>query len=271
MERMKQKKPQHSDTPSLHRSGLQVLGVIPARWGSTRFPGKALAPIAGKPLIQWVLERARQARKLDRLLVATDDDRIRKAVLAMGGEAVMTRPDHPSGTDRIAEAVKGRAADVIVNIQGDEPLIAPSLIDELADVMLEDGSWDMATAATAISSPADVENPSVVKVVWAQDGRALYFSRSVIPHVREKASGGRPGDRLYWRHIGIYAYRRGFLEKLVAAGPCALERAEKLEQLRALHLGCRMKVIETADVGVGVDTPEDVKKAEAALRRAGMA
>ncbi len=269
MEGMK-KKPQHSNTPSLHHCIPQVLGVIPARWGSTRFPGKALAPIAGKPLIQWVVERARQARRLGELIVATDDERIGKVVEGLGVRAVRTRPDHPSGTDRVAEAVSGMRCEVVVNIQGDEPLISPELIDELASVLLEDTSWDMATAATPIVSAADAANPSVVKVVRALDGQALYFSRAVIPHVREKAAGTPGMDRLYWRHIGIYAYRRPCLERLVATEPCALERAEKLEQLRALYLGCRMKVVETADAGVGVDTPEDVAKAEAALKRAGL-
>lgn len=248
-----------------------VIGVIPARWGSTRFPGKSLAPIAGKPLVQWVLERTRQAKRLSTVLVATDDQRIFDAVAKMGGEAVMTRSDHPSGTDRIAEAVRGRPADAVINIQGDEPLIDPALIDELAATMTRSDSWDMATAATPITDAADIASPSVVKVVTAQDGRALYFSRSVIPFIREKDSGAAGPEALYWRHIGIYAYRRAFLEKLVATPPCPLEMAEKLEQLRALAIGCRMKVLKTRDIGIGVDTPEDVKRAEAALRQAGLA
>ncbi len=262
---------QRSNAPALHSSGLRILGVIPARWGSTRFPGKSLAMIGGKPLIQWVVERARKAAKLDGLLVATDDDRIRSAVAKLGVEAVMTRPDHPSGTDRIAEAVRGRKADVVINIQGDEPLIDPALIDELGATLAGSPDWDMATAAAPITAGDDVLNPSVVKVVWDGAGRALYFSRSVIPHLREKDSGVRVGDRLYWRHIGIYAYRRVFLQKLVATPPCLLEKVEKLEQLRALYLGCRMKVLRARDVGIGVDTPEDIAKAEAALRKAGLA
>jgi 3-deoxy-manno-octulosonate cytidylyltransferase (CMP-KDO synthetase) len=248
----------------------RVIGVIPARWGSTRFPGKSLAMIGGKPLIQWVIERARQARKLDELIVATDDERIRAAAAKLGVEVAMTRADHPSGTDRIAEAVRGRAADVVINIQGDEPLIAPALVDELAGTLAGSPDWDMATAAAPITAGGDVANPSVVKVVWDQAGRALYFSRSVIPYLREKDSGAGLGDRLYWRHIGIYAYQRPFLERLVAEPPCSLEKAEKLEQLRALHIGGRMKVLPVDDIGLGVDTPEDVKKAEAALARAGL-
>ncbi|MFH0953945.1 MAG: 3-deoxy-manno-octulosonate cytidylyltransferase [Verrucomicrobiota bacterium] len=251
-------------------SSARIVGVIPARWASTRFPGKSLAPICGKPLIQWVLERAREARRLSSLLVATDDARIRDAVVRLGAEAVMTSPDHPSGTDRIAEAIRGRPADIVINIQGDEPLIDPALIDDLADVLAGSRAWDMATAACPITAPEDVQNPSVVKVVWGQDGQALYFSRSVIPHLREKDSGAAGAEPLYWRHIGIYAYQRVFLDKLVATPPCLPERAEKLEQLRALYLGCRMKVLRAKDTGVGVDTPADVKKAEAALRSAGL-
>jgi len=257
-------------SPPDQHSNSSVIGVIPARWGSTRFPGKSLAMIAGKPLIQWVLERTRKARSLSSLLVATDDERIRDAVLKLGADVAMTRPDHPSGTDRIAEALRGRNADVVINIQGDEPLIDPALIDELAALLVRDKSWDMATAATPIQSEADVQNPSVVKVVRDRDGRALYFSRSVIPHVREKDSGLSRNHVLYWRHIGLYAYQRGFLETLVATSPCLLEQAEKLEQLRALDLGCRMKVVPTEDTGLGVDTPADVAKAEAALRKAGL-
>jgi 3-deoxy-manno-octulosonate cytidylyltransferase (CMP-KDO synthetase) len=256
---------QHAHTPNPPRPG-RVLGLIPARWGSTRFPGKSLAPICGKPLVQWVYERARQARRLAEVWVATDDERIRRAVENFGGRAVMTRPDHPSGTDRIAEAARGWAGDILVNVQGDEPLIDPRLIDEAAGALEADPSWDMATAAAPIRDAADTANPSVVKVVWAQDGRALYFSRAAIPFVRE---AGHPVT--HYRHIGLYAYRRAFLDQLVAAPPCPLEEAEKLEQLRALHLGARMMVLVTAEIGPGVDSPEDVTRAETALRRAGLA
>lgn len=243
-----------------------VIGVIPARWGSTRLPGKALAPICGKPLIQWVLERVRQAKCLDEVVVATDDSRIADAVARMGGAAVMTRSDHPSGTDRVAEAAARSAAGIVINIQGDEPLIDPELIDRLAQVMVEGREWDMATAATPIGNAEELKRPSVVKVVCGEDGRAIYFSRSVIPFVRD----AMPPGLQYWRHVGIYAYRREFLERVVAAPPCLLEQAEKLEQLRALHLGARMHVVMTRDVGPGVDTPEDVALAEAALRAAGL-
>ena len=248
---------------------MKTIGVIPARYGSTRLPGKSLVSICGKPLVQWVYERAKQARRLDELVIATDDERIMRAVTDFGGVAVMTRVDHPSGTDRIAEAVAGRHAGAVINIQGDEPLIDPALIDELARVITGPGEWDMATAVCPIRDAADLNNPAVVKAVWAADGRALYFSRSTIPHVRD--ANDVPAGLTHWRHIGIYAYRSVFLDKMVKAPPCVLELTEKLEQLRALDLGARMKVITTSEAGLGVDTPADVPKAEAALRAAGLA
>lgn len=247
----------------------KAVGVIPARWGSTRFPGKSLALIAGKPMIRRVAERVLQAKRLSQVIVATDDARIADAVDAMGvpGLSVcMTRADHPSGTDRIAEAAAGLDAAVLINIQGDEPLIEPALIDELAEVMLADDSWDMATAATLIRDPAQVNDPSVVKAVFGAQGQALYFSRAPIPFVREPEEGA--GE--YWRHIGIYAYRRDYLLRLVQRPPCVLEKTEKLEQLRALDMGCRMRVVKTEDFGIGVDTPEDVPQAEALLRTMGL-
>jgi 3-deoxy-manno-octulosonate cytidylyltransferase (CMP-KDO synthetase) len=245
-----------------------IIGVIPARYGSTRLPGKALVPICGKPLVQWVYERAKLAKTLGDVIVATDDNRIRKAVESFGGRAVMTSADHPSGTDRIAEAIAKENADIIINIQGDEPLIDPKLIDDVGLVLHDDPAWDMATAATPIKGQGDLDNPAIVKVVWDNSGRALYFSRSPIPHVRD---GGGVSPGLHFRHIGIYGYRRTFLQKLVHTPPCPSEQAEKLEQLRALHIGCRMKVIQTNDTGLGVDTPEDVTRAELALRAAGLA
>lgn len=244
-----------------------IVGVIPSRWGSTRFPGKSLAMIAGKPMIQWVVERVKQAKKLDVVIVATDDQRIADCVLNLGIDGVqvaMTRADHPSGTDRIAEAVQSIAADAVINVQGDEPLIDPALIDELAEV-ISSNEWDMATAATRITDEHQINDPSVVKALFSRHGQALYFSRSTIPHIREPEGVSREG--IYWRHIGIYAYRRDYLLKLVAEPPCALENLEKLEQLRALDMGCRMKVIQTQDFGIGVDTPSDVAKAEALLAK----
>ena len=250
--------------------GARAIGVIPSRWGSTRFPGKSLAPVGGKPLLAWVVQRARQARRLAEILVATDDARIAAAAESFGVAVAMTSPDHPSGTDRIAEAIRGRAADVVVNVQGDEPLIDPALIDRVAGTLLDAADWDMATAAAPIRSAEELHNSDVVKVVRARDGRALYFSRSVIPHVRGAAVGHPPVPDAHFRHIGIYGYRRAFLERLVREPPCALENLEKLEQLRALHLGCRMAVLDGEAFGIGVDSPADVPKAEALLRQAGL-
>lgn len=241
----------------------RVVGVIPARYASTRLPGKSLVEIAGKPLVVHVLDRVRRARRLDDVIVATDDARIRDVVEGVGGWAVMTRADHPSGTDRVAEAVGGIDAGVVINIQGDEPLVDPDLIDRLAAVMRGDPGWDMGTAAAPIGELDDLHAPAVVKVVTGAEGQALYFSRAPIPYARD----GFPADpsSIYRRHIGIYAYRRAMLERIVAAPPTVLEQTEKLEQLRALALGARMVVIETNDIGIGVDTPEDVAQVEAVL------
>ncbi len=245
----------------------RVVGVIPARYGSTRLPGKSLIPLCGKPLVIWVLERARQAAGLDDVCVATDDERIRAVVEAHGGRVAMTRADHPSGTDRIAEALADDAAEVVINIQGDEPLIDPALITGLARRLTSEPEWAMATAAAPIDDPSDLANPAVVKVVCDRRGRALYFSRATIPFVRDAA----PAGLRHFRHIGVYGYRRDFLRRMVAEPPCLLERTEKLEQLRALDLGAAILVLETAWAGIGVDTPDDVPRAEAALRRAGLA
>jgi 3-deoxy-manno-octulosonate cytidylyltransferase (CMP-KDO synthetase) len=247
----------------------RIAGVIPSRWGSTRFPGKSLALIGGRPLLAWVVDRVRQARRLDEILVATDDERIAAAARACGVKDVMTRADHPSGTDRIAEAIRDIHADVVVNIQGDEPLVDPGLIDRVADVLADQEGWDMATAASPVHSAEELHNPDVVKVVRAADGRALYFSRAVIPFVRGAGEGFAPLPGSHFRHVGIYGYRRAFLERLVKEPPGALENLEKLEQLRALAIGCRMVVLDCDAVGIGVDSPADVPKAEALLRKAG--
>jgi len=246
----------------------RVIGVIPSRWASTRLPGKPLALIAGKPMIQRVVERVVQAKTLSVVIVATDDQRIVDAVASFGipeARAVMTRADHPSGTDRIAEAIAGEECDVVINIQGDEPLMDPALIDRLGQVMLS-GDWDMATAAAPITDAFDLKNPDVVKAVFGRDGQALYFSRAPIPFVRD---AGTEVEGAHFRHIGIYAYTREYLLKLVAEPPCQLEKLEKLEQLRALHIGCRMNVLEVDDVGIGVDTPEDILKVERILAETG--
>ena len=244
-------------------SSKEIVGVIPARWASTRFPGKPLAEIAGRPLLHWVVERVSRARSLSRVLVATDDERIRDCALACGAEVAMTSPEHPSGTDRVAEAVAGLDVHGVINIQGDEPLIDPELIDSLAEALSDDGArWEMVTAALAIHDPEELADPDVVKVVFDAEGRALYFSRSVIPYNRD---GLAFGDLVYWRHIGIYGYRSDFLARLVETPECRLEQSERLEQLRALYIGCRMRVIESDHVGLGVDKPEDIEKVERIL------
>ncbi|MGN0855565.1 MAG: 3-deoxy-manno-octulosonate cytidylyltransferase [Kiritimatiellia bacterium] len=245
---------------------MKTLGIIPSRFGSSRFPGKPLAVLAGKPLVVWVVEAARKAKCLDEVLVATDDARIAETVVRYGGVAVMTPSSLPSGTDRIACAARLREGapgdfaddDILVNIQGDEPLIDPALIDALVMKLRLDVKWDMATAVTPIRSAADLAAKSVVKVVLDAAGGAMYFSRAPIPcdrdHTPDLASG------LYMRHLGIYAYRGAFLKRYIAAEPCALEQTEKLEQLRALWMGAKMAVVRTEDEGVGVDTPEDAER-----------
>ena len=249
---------------------MKIYGIIPSRFGSSRFPGKPIHVIAGKPLVAWVVEAVKRAKRLDDVVVATDDARIVSAVEACGGKAVMTPSELPSGTDRIACAARivcgGDFADddILVNIQGDEPLIDPALIDELAAKLADDPKWDMATAVTPIKSAADLAAKTVVKVVLDRDDGALYFSRAPIPcdrdHEPELASG------LYVRHLGIYAYRGAFLKRYVAEAPCALEKTEKLEQLRALWMGAKIAVVRTEDEGVGVDTPEDAIRIEAILK-----
>lgn len=239
-----------------------ILGVLPARWGSTRFPGKPLHLIAGKPLIQHVWERCQECSNLDQVIVATDDERIKDTVLAFGGHVAMTSAEHPTGTDRIAEAAAAvPQATHIVNIQGDEPLIDPALIDELAAAMAADPSLDMATAANPLdpSDPA-VQDPNVVKVVTSLNGRALYFSRSPLPFFRNPVAG-----LPVLRHKGIYAYKRSFLEQFITWPPSPLELAESLEQLRALENGASIQVLLTADTSPGVDTPEQALEIERLL------
>lgn len=243
---------------------MRILGVIPSRYGSTRFPGKPLHPICGKPMVQWVVEAVKRAKNLDDVIVATDDDRIASTVRGFGGKAVMTPSDLPSGTDRIARAVEPiQDDDIIINIQGDEPLISPDLIDELAARMKADLKWSMATACCPIASLDDLNARTVVKVVLDAEDAALYFSRLPIPCRRD----GDPdlSSGLYWRHLGIYAYRGAFLRKFISTPPCLLEKTESLEQLRALNMGAKILVLKTVDTGVGVDTPEDVPRMEAVL------
>ena len=245
---------------------MKVLGVIPARFGSTRFPGKPLVLIAGKPLLQHVIERCRLATALADVIVATDDERIRAVALKFC-PVEMTAPEHPSGTDRIAEVVSRVPCDAVVNIQGDEPLIAPGVIDAVAGALAEEG---MSTAATAIAQPSDYENPNVVKVVVNAAGRALYFSRRTIPYLRQAATSS-VSEQLaafpFLKHLGIYGYRREALLRLVRYPVSPLETAEKLEQLRALENGIPIAVVKVQYDSVGVDVPEDVGRVEALLKR----
>jgi 3-deoxy-manno-octulosonate cytidylyltransferase (CMP-KDO synthetase) len=243
---------------------LKTLGVIPARFGAQRFPGKPLVLIAGKPLVQRVYEQAAQAKLLQRVVVATEDQRIVDAVKAFGGEVMLTSPTCPSGTDRAAEVAHRYACDLIVNIQGDEPLMRPEMIDQLIDGMQRDPSHVMGTLARVIESASLLENPNVVKVVIARTGHALYFSRYAIPFVREAGTAVT-----HYKHLGIYAYRREFLLNFVTLPQTSLEQAEKLEQLRALENGFDIRVWVTPYDSVGVDQPEDVKVVEDILKRQG--
>ena len=254
---------------------MKTYAVIPSRYGSSRFPGKPLAVLAGKPLVAWVVDAVKKARGFDEVLVATDDGRIVAAVEAHGDKAVMTPSDLPSGTDRIACAVRNFLGadfgddDILVNVQGDEPLVDPLLVEALADKLREDSRWSMATAVTPIRTAADFAAKTVVKVVRDRDGGALYFSRAPIPCDRDGepdfASSSSSASPLYVRHIGIYAYRGAFLKKYIQEPPCPLEKTEKLEQLRALWMGAKIAVVETDDEGVGVDTPEDARRVEKLL------
>ena len=243
---------------------MKIIGIIPARYASTRFPGKPLALIAGKPLIQHVVEQCQKAASLSEVIVATDDTRIWE-VAQNFCRTEMTSPDHPSGTDRLAEVVGRCECDAAVNTQGDEPLIDPSVIDAVAGALRDN---EMSTAATRISAVEEYENPNVVKVVVNAAGRALYFSRRTIPYLRDAASGSAAGQLAafpFLKHIGIYGYRRATLLRLVACPVSPLEQAEKLEQLRALENGIQIAVVRVNYDSVGVDVPEDVVKVEKIL------
>jgi 3-deoxy-manno-octulosonate cytidylyltransferase (CMP-KDO synthetase) len=251
-----------------------AVGIIPARWGSTRFPGKPLYPIAGKPLLRHVWERSRRARSLDSVIIATDDMRIAKAAFDWGAEVAMTLPRHQSGTDRIAEvAAKAKQVEFVINIQGDEPLVDPRLIDKFVQILRADRKVDIVTAAHPFSNPAEASSPHQVKVVVDLSGRALYFSRAPIPSTRSGAfpvaetKPGRFGKRpsLFLRHQGIYGFRHNVLLQFVQWKPTPLERAESLEQLRALENGVRIQVVVTASGSPGVDTPEDAEAIERQL------
>ena len=235
----------------------RIVGIIPARYASSRFPGKALAELCGKPLVQHVVERAGRARLLDEVLVATDDVRIRTAVEGFGGRAVMTSPDHPSGTDRIAEVVRGLACDLVVNIQGDEPLLDPDMVDRAVEPLVEDPSLAMGTLARPMGLE-EATDPSKVKVVLDRQGCALYFSRAQIPFLRDGAAPGDPTPFLL--HVGLYVYRREALLRFASLPPSPLEERERLEQLRALEHGMRIRVVVTQHGSFGVDTPADLER-----------
>jgi len=242
-----------------------IVAVIPARFGSTRFPGKSLALIQGKPMIQWVYERTKRSQQLGRVIVATDDERIRQAVAAFGGEAVMTAASHATGTDRIAEVARGLSCDLVVNVQGDEPLIRHEMIDEAILPLAGDPTIPMGTLARRITDQRETVDPNVVKVVFDAKGFALYFSRAPIPWDRDRWAGRTalhelPDGGLQYKHIGLYVYRREFLLAYASLPPTPLEGIEKLEQLRALERGHRIRVVLTEHESFGVDIPDDLSK-----------
>jgi 3-deoxy-manno-octulosonate cytidylyltransferase (CMP-KDO synthetase) len=245
---------------------MEIVAVIPARYASTRLPGKPLKADTGRPLIQHVVEAASRARRLTRVIVATDDERIADAVRNFGGEAAMTRDDHPSGTDRVAEVAAGLPnAEIIVNLQGDEPEVSGEALDTLVELLQRDPTCPMATLATPIRDEAAYRDPGCVKVVLAQSGRALYFSRSPIPMHRD----GLPLDGpLGLLHLGLYAYRRDFLLSIAGLPPSPLEMTEKLEQLRVLESGTPIAVGIVDEPSIGIDTPEDYARFVARWRAA---
>lgn len=254
---------------------MHVTAIIPARFASSRLPGKPLLELAGKPMILHVVERAKQVKAIQRVIVATDDERIFAAVKEAGEEAWMTSPAHQTGTDRLAEVAAQLAADIIVNVQGDEPFIEPSTIESALQPLLDDPSIVMATTCEPLTSAADILNPNVVKVVTDQAGFALYFSRQPLPFPRaevlvhgslEAALHAQP-ELLYCyaKHTGMYVYRRAFLLRFAELAPTPLERTETLEQLRALEHGYRIRVVPAVHHSIGIDTPDDLAKARKLL------
>ena len=242
---------------------LKVVGVIPARYSSTRFEAKVLADIMGKPMIQWVWERAKQVKILDELIIACDDERVAEVAKGFGAQVVMTAKGHVSGTDRVAEVVNPIEVGVVVNIQGDEPMIHPTMIDSVARAILFDSSISVATIIRKIENPQDVNDPHVVKVVKDKNDFALYFSRSPIPFLARSSDITAP---VYFKHIGLYGYSKDFLFTYKNMAASSLERTEKLEQLRILEDGYKIKVIETKYDTIGVDTPEDLEKVKEYLK-----
>ncbi len=240
---------------------MKTLCVIPARYGSSRFPGKPLALIGSKPMIQWVYENAVQAKSIDTVLVATDDERIVRAVEDFGGRAVLTPSELPSGTDRVAYVARDETADVVINLQGDEPFVQPLLLDRLARVFEERDDVELATPVARINEIAQLTDPNLVRVVRDREGWALYFSRAVIPYLRDVADIAQwPQHFPFYKHVGIYAYRKAFLLEFTRWAPGLLEQAERLEQLRVLEHGKRIFTVETDYESLSVDTPDDLRK-----------
>ena len=244
---------------------MKTLGVIPARYASTRFPGKPLKPLLGKPLLQWVIEGARQSRRLEDIWLATDHPDIAALAEKTGAKCVMTSPDLATGSDRVYAAVKDTDVDVVVNIQGDEPLITGELLDALVAPLLKDLDLNMATLGRSLKA-GDLESRNTAKIVLNRRDEALYFSRLGIPYTRIDAP---QQEAICLKHIGLYAFRKSFLAEFCAQPPTPLELAEGLEQLRALYLGARIKVVKVEHESWGVDTPEDVAKVESLLKRQG--
>jgi 3-deoxy-manno-octulosonate cytidylyltransferase (CMP-KDO synthetase) len=245
---------------------VKAIGVLPARWASTRLPGKVLVDIAGKPMLQRVWERVRQAVSLSDVIIACDEPHVLEQAEAFGAKAVLTRKDHPSGSDRVAEVAALGNADIIVNIQADEPLIDPRLVDALVESLKADPSCVMATPIKRVGSLEEFQNPNVVKVVVDKNDCALYFSRASIPFKRD----GAPSVSDYFKHLGIYAYRREFLFEYCRWPKSFLEREENLEQLRVLEAGYKIKTVKTDMETIGVDTPGDVKRVEAYMKAHGL-
>ena len=247
----------------MNSNSANVLVIIPARFGSSRLPGKPLASIAGKPMIQHVVERVRRAQLVKSILVATDDERIKKAVEAFGGQAILTRPDHRTGTDRVAEVAAHVEAEIYINIQGDEPLIDPGTVDAVVSAMLGDKEIQIATPCAAITQPNEIMDPNIVKVARDFDGNSLYFSRAPIPWVRDTKT---TVAARHWKHIGLYAFQRDTLLEFPTLPPGELEHIEQLEQLRWLENGFHIRTVETDYDAVSVDVPADIERVEKLLR-----
>lgn len=245
---------------------MKAIGIIPARFGSTRFPGKPLKMIAGKPLLAWVIEAAKKSERLNEVIVATDHEEIMALAQKHGVQAQMTDSDLPSGTDRVWAVAEKSEADVVLNIQGDEPLLKPELLDVLVSVFSEQPGVEMATLARTFQSQGDFESPNTAKVILNRRGEAIYFSRLPIPFSRTPYGSERVSEETALKHIGIYGFKRSFLQEFCAQKPSDLEKAEGLEQLRALSMGAKIQVVRVDYESWGVDTPEDVAKVEARLK-----